>query len=123
MNRKEAIEKIKRAYENKELGFQRGAADCVYYDNKTDSCCAIGVLVKDESLFDDVGDQIYPFHNTLSNTIDDYILKNNIDGLFGLTNEELCMLQHRHDILIGCSSYLGDIDDEDFKKYLYSLEY
>ena len=63
--RQESLNKIRKAYENKELGFQKGATQCLYYCSKTDSHCAIGVLIgKDENLMDKDGDIMYPFKDS-----------------------------------------------------------
>ena len=120
MNRKEAIEKIKKAYENKELGFQRGADICSYYDSKTDSCCAVGVLVKDESLFDTYGNQDMAFADTNGAEIDLEMINRGLDELYGLSIDELKQLQIRHDGLINRNS---GYSEQDFKHYLYGLKY
>ena len=109
--RTESINKIKLAYENKELGFQRRAKNCEYYNEETDSYCAIGVLFKhDEGLRESLGNYF------ICTTMDNW----GLDTFKGLTRKEALTLQEKHDILIGGTSKPAKREEE-FKDYLYSL--
>jgi len=132
--REQSLNIIKSAYENKELGFQKGATSCLYYDPKTDSCCAVGLLVKEESLFDEDGMQTYPFdfgdvfEREKEEDIEGAMTKLNLDSFKGLTKAELDELQVLHDCLIVRPTDFYRLytikyvkKQEAFKKYLYSL--
>lgn len=127
--REESLNLIKSAYENKELGFQKGATSCRYYDPKSDSCCAVGVLVKDESLFETNGVQNYPFdfgnisEDDKKEAIFEAMTILNLDSFKGLTKKELSRLQSFHDNLIHRPSDHREYieDHKRFKDYLYSL--
>lgn len=121
--RKESLNKIRRAYARLELGFQRGASRCTYYDEKTDSKCAVGVLFDrnelvshERCLNDNVGDDIAA---QLGNT---KVFK-------GLYADELINLQDLHDVLIKdyithrgllTECWINDVNE--FEKYLFSLK-
>ena len=120
MNRKQAISKMKKAFEAGELGFQKGAKSCKYYDKKTDSHCAIGLLIgKKEKLMDVHGDINSPFvlgdSGSIENSMD--ILK--METYCGLTKDELGTLQSRHDVTV---NHLTRDRIERFKSYLYNLK-
>ena len=115
--RKESLKLMKDAFNNKELGAQKGASACRYYDSKTDSHCIIGVLVgKNVNLMDDKGD-IPALPNT-SGYISSYMRKNNIDTFNGLTLLEAEKLQLLHDKALDYKSikYLNELES-----YLFSL--
>lgn len=122
--RQKSIDKIKKAFENKELGYQRGATTARYYDKRSDSCCAVGVLMdlNNEDLFDGNGNVNYPFTGTSSYGIKYSMTEAEIDSLFGLTKDELGKLQFHHD---QCLSYAKNLDllqyEQKFKDHLYSL--
>lgn len=117
MTRSEALDKIKAAYETKQLGFQRGTSYCRYYDKRTDSCCAVGVLVKDEALFNEDGNQSVPFNLESYSDIRYAMNQEDLTELHGLSILELSELQRLHDGLIRKDGTY----ESDFKEYLYSL--
>ena len=120
--RQESLNKIRKAYENKELGFQKGATQCLYYCSKTDSHCAVGVLIgKDEELMSRYGNIEYPFENTYMGIISDAMSHKDISEFKGLNVSELGLLQTYHDDLIGAQEENKDKYEKRFKKYLYSL--
>lgn len=125
MNRKQALNKIRTAYENKELGFQKGAEMCRYYDAESDSHCAIGVLVgKKKELIEGNGDIYYPFIGAQREAIDEALDVKGRFMWFGLHKKELSQLQRLHDNIIN-----WNIESDEpyhalkvkFKVYLYSL--
>lgn len=117
--REQSLKLIREAYENKELGFQKGAKTCLYYDSKTDSCCAVGVLVKNERLFDSDGDQEYAFRERQNDpSIEDCMDDLDMKEYKGLTLEELTRLQSLHDRMV---AFYSETKEKNFKDYLYSL--
>ena len=120
--RQESLNKIRKAYENKELGFQKGATMCMYYCSKTDSHCAVGVLIgKDEELMSRYGDIASPFKDTYMVKISDAMNHKGISEFKGLNISELEELQYHHDNLIGAWKENKDKYEKRFKEYLYSL--
>ena len=122
--RQKSIDKIKKAFENKELGYQRGAMTARYYDKRSDSCCAVGVLMdlNNEDLFDDNGNVNYPFTGIDSYGIKYAMTDAEIDTLFGLTKDELGTLQHNHDMCLShAKSSALPLHEQRFKDHLYSL--
>lgn len=115
MKRHEAIKTIIIAYENKELGFQKGAQSCKYYDVESDSCCVIGILLDiDKMKKDSYGNVIeYLDHQGISAILN----KLNAKSLHGLSYSECGELQSLHDGII-----LGDNHEYEFKDYIYSLK-
>jgi hypothetical protein len=121
MERKESIEAIKNAYENEKLGFQNGMSSCKYYDAKTDSYCAVGVLIGyDDSLINDLGNIEKPFKNADYCEIKLSMENAGLTKLYGLTIDELDRLQILHDHIINSVRYRSK-KENDFKDYLYSL--
>lgn len=122
MNRKQALKKIRTAYENKELGFQKGAKSCLYYCSDTESHCAIGVLVgKNEDLMSIDGNINYAFkkYELKANSIGSLLAYNKLKEYCGLKAEELVKLQNLHDQII--NNRYNSIYEEEFREYLYSL--
>lgn len=120
--RQESLNKIRKAYENKELGFQKGATMCRYYCSETDSHCAVGVLIgKDEELMSRYDNIEYPFKNTYMVKISDAMSHKDISEFKGLNVSELEKLQSYHDDLIGAQKENKDKYEKRFKDYLYSL--
>lgn len=120
--RRESLDKIRKAYENKELGFQKGATQCLYYCSKTDSHCAVGVLIgKDEELMSRYGNIESPFKDTYMGKISDAMSDKDISEFKGLNVSELEKLQSYHDHLVGVPKENKDEYEKRFKEYLYSL--
>lgn len=120
--RQESLDKIRKAYENKELGFQKGADYCLYYCSETDSHCAVGVLIgKDENLMNRYGNIKYPFKDTDMGIISDAMNHKGISEFKGLNISELEELQNHHDNLISARKEDKDKYEKRFKDYLYSL--
>ena len=120
--RQESLNKIRKAYENKELGFQKGATMCRYYCSETDSHCAIGVLIgKDEELMNEYGNILYPFKDSWEEEIREVMSHIGISEFKGLNVNELGLLQTYHDDLIGARKENKDKYEKRFKDYLYSL--
>lgn len=116
--REESIQKIKEAYENKELGFQKGATNCLYFDAKTGSHCAVGVLLDiDELKFEENGNLEHPFLGNPESTIREAMEAESLEEFKGLDIAELEELQNRHDEVLRGLSY-----EFDFKDYLYNLK-
>lgn len=129
MNRLQAINKIKKAYETKQLGFQKGATSCLYYDKKSDSCCAVGVLLrKDKKLLNTQGDRNAVFRAGLdvdSYTIGAQMKAVNKSSFHGLDIDELKTIQILHDGVIqmnDCGEELKNKKEISFKDYLYALK-
>jgi hypothetical protein len=125
MTRQESINKIKTAFENKQLGFQKGAMSCKYYCAISDSHCAIGVLIgKDQELINESGDIHLPLKDIKESKIELALDRDKKSEMFGLSRNELQSLQELHDNCVGKNLY-GDILNqriEEFKNYLYSLK-
>ena len=118
--REESLNKIKRAYDNLELGFQRGARVCKYYDAETDSKCAIGSLFSKKEI---LSVNINGSYCITDSTIASVSSQINYKPFKGLTVKELEKLQRKHDLLIS-ANLLSDIwfkRLERFEKYLFSL--
>ena len=95
---------------------------CRYYCSKTDSHCAIGVLIgKDEDLMDKDGDIMYPFKDSWREGIYNAMSDTDISEFKGLNVSELEKLQYYHDRLIGAGKENKDKYEKRFKEYLYSL--
>ena len=129
MNRLQAINKIKKAYETKQLGFQKGATSCLYYDKSSDSCCAVGVLVrKDKKLLNPQGDRNAVFRAGLdanSYTIESQMRAVNKSSFHGLDIDELRKIQKLHDEVVqtrGCGEERRNEKEISFKEYLYALK-
>jgi len=115
--RKESLKLMRDAFNNGQLGAQRGASACRYYDAKTDSHCIIGVLVgKNLDLMNDRGNISHLPSNC--GFIGYYMDDNKLDTFNGLTRGEAWHLQELHDRTIDydSKSYLNDL-----KTYLFSL--
>jgi len=122
MNRQQALSKIRKAYENKQLGFQKGATICMYYDKKTNSHCAVGVLIgKKKSLMDEDGNIEAPFTVGGETMIGDALCEKDITSFCGLSKTELTQLQRLHDNIINCCEINEKERKDNFKTYLYSL--
>lgn len=122
MTRKEALCKIKIAFENNELGFQRFASGCRYYDRATNSHCAVGILIgKDIDLMDLEGNIDEPFAqlNGAFYSIENSMIYLEMDTFHGLDISELNTLQSLHDDLVGTSTDKNKLLK--FETYLYSL--
>jgi hypothetical protein len=122
MNRKQAIARIKKAYENEELGMQKGMYHCRYYCHTTDSHCAVGILIgKKKGLIDRYGDIEVPFKGTISAAIKKAMYDLNKNTFCGLSVEELQNLQELHDESCQCGDEVKQDYMNRFKTYLYSL--
>jgi len=118
--RQDSIAKIKLAYENKELGFQKDVGFCRYYDKRSDSHCAVGVLVgKNKKLMDACGDIEEPFEGSYSGDIEGGLQDISVESYWGLLSCELIKLQKLHDRLVGSTYTIKR--EKKFKNYLYSL--
>ena len=138
--REESINLLKKAYENKELGFQKGAQFCTYWDSETFSACAIGALMG-------YGERYKPFTREGAagaflgsleltkeekyNIYEDFNFDQsvrclgriiNLEDIFGLKQEELEQIQKRHDALVGHNVCDVEGKEKQFKDYLYSLK-
>ena len=123
MNRKQAIARIKKAYENEELGMQKGMIYCKYYCHKTDSHCAVGVLIgKKKELIDFYGVIEIPFKGTHEPQIHRAMSALNTKIFHGLSLDELKTLQDLHDNACQCDDVEKQYYINDFKTYLYSLK-
>jgi len=115
--REESLKLMRDAFNKGQLGAQKGASGCRYYDAETDSHCIIGVLIgKNRDLMNDLGNIIQlPNNNSfISWYMDDY----GLDTFNGLTMEEAKSLQSLHDRALDLESkeILNDL-----KTYLFSL--
>lgn len=96
--RKESIKKLKEAVKNRELGCYKGAETCLYYDSRTDSRCAVGVIVPDEVI-----DKMKNGYGDCERFISDKrgtAVTCQLEGentYMGMTIDELSILQSYHD--------------------------
>ena len=107
--REESIKKLKEAVKNKELGCYKGAETCLYYDSRTDSRCAVGVIVPDEvidKMKNGYGD-CERFISDKRGTAVTCQLKGE-NTYMGMTIEELAELQDYHDNSILTSVVRGE---------------
>lgn len=121
--RQKSLNKIRKAFEQGKLGFQKGAKSCLYYDSATDSKCAVGVLINARSkLKNSEGDIDCPFKQSRfgGQSIGAALDEAGLDSFKGLTRDELQELQEAHDGIIHYGESSGRLDR--FKFYLYSLE-
>lgn len=119
--REKSLNKIKRAYDNLELGFQRGAVYCKYYDAETDSKCAVGALFSKEEILSVNINGYYCNNDLASSNVSSQV---DYKPFKGLTVTELETLQQNHDLLIS-DNLLSDIwfeHLENFEQYLFSLK-
>ena len=124
--RQESIAKIKKAFENNELGYQKDASGARYYDKASNSCCAVGVLMdrSDKALFNANGNIEYPFVGGNDYGIAFAMGEIDMDELYGLTRWELGELQSKHDSCLSHNKSPNTLPRyvREFKDYLYSLQ-
>jgi len=124
MNRRNAINKIREAYETGQLGFQKGAIHCSYYDSFSDSHCAVGVLIgKKKKLMNGFGNIEYPFLNNKGYCISSAMELANLERLHGMTRKELHVLQALYDLVLGDSNSRREYHIGKFESFLYCLDY
>jgi hypothetical protein len=99
--RKESIKKLKKAVKNKTLlMYQDHDGDPRYYDNETNSCCAVGAILPLETLFEYMnrkGDVNYFTDNGDGDYDIETQLGDNTQVLYGMEKNELMQLQTLHD--------------------------
>lgn len=122
MNRTQALKKIRTAFKQGELGFQNGATKCLYYDKKTDSYCAVGVLIgENESVMNSNGDIDRPFKQCIRGGIESAMSALDKETYCGLNIVELGNLQMLHDNIIGHRYEDTTGREQQFENYLFGL--
>jgi len=100
MKRKEAIQRIVNAYDNKELQMFRGPLVPNYYNARRKDCCAVGAIMTEKhikSLARNNGDVVSPYKDSSYYTIDTAMKKMGRKTFHGIKAHELYELQHAHD--------------------------
>ena len=116
--REQSLKLMRDAFNNGQLGAQKGASGCRYYDKATDSHCIIGVLVgKNLDLMNGKGN-ISELPND-NGYIKYYMKDNKIDTFNGLTLFEASELQSLHDNALDFKCEPSRL--QALKDYLFSL--
>jgi len=98
--RQESIKKLKKAVKSKSLLMYQGVSTSPkYYDDQTNSCCAVGAILPLETLFEymDNRGNVFVFSNkrNIDYSVDEQLGKRNT--LYGMKKFELKELQKLHD--------------------------
>lgn len=119
-----SLNKIKRAYETGQLGFQKDANTCINYDSESDIRCNMAMLVaKNKQIYDGYGRITRPFLDCFSYNISTAINDLSVEYQEGLSCDELVILQGLHDEIVSnnpAKSITKSI--EEFESFLYGLD-
>ena len=116
--RQQSIAILKQAVKDKTLGCYKGATECLYYDEETDSKCAVGAIIPQKTIDkmkNDAGNCKHFIDSERGDSV-----HNQLKGrktYRGMKISELGKLQRLHDNII-----LNGDSFEEFENYVNSLK-